>query len=146
MVSYQNERFSSKWELPFLPPSSLKLWRKEKARKVAPVLMKISHEQWVWRGHHWVCASGQGGDQERVWASFGRLEALGPPQEKRWEILRCLSGQIEGPQNQLATGWHRGLWKRKSISSVLLHKKVYFTPPLEKRNLNEIQSVKVLEF
>ena len=43
MVSYQSERFSSKWELPFLPPSSLELWRKERARKAALILMKISH-------------------------------------------------------------------------------------------------------
>ena len=33
VVSYQNESFSSKWELPFLPPSSLELWRKERARR-----------------------------------------------------------------------------------------------------------------
>ena len=33
LVSYQNESVSSKWELPFLPPSSLKLWRKERARR-----------------------------------------------------------------------------------------------------------------
>ena len=43
VVSYQNERFSSKWELPFLPPSSLELWRKERARKAALILMKNSH-------------------------------------------------------------------------------------------------------
>ena len=35
--------FLSKWELPFLPPSSLELWRKERARKAALILMKISH-------------------------------------------------------------------------------------------------------
>ena len=43
VVSYQSERFSSKWELPFLPPSSLEWWRKERARKAALILMKISH-------------------------------------------------------------------------------------------------------
>ena len=43
VVSYQNESFSSKWELPFLPPSSLELWRKERARKAALILMKNSH-------------------------------------------------------------------------------------------------------
>ena len=42
VVSYQNESFSSKWELPFLPPSSLELWRKERARKAALILMKNS--------------------------------------------------------------------------------------------------------
>ena len=42
-MSYQSERFSSKWELPFLPPSSLEVWRKERARKAALILMKISH-------------------------------------------------------------------------------------------------------
>ena len=30
VVSYQNESFSSKWELPCLPPSSLELWRRER--------------------------------------------------------------------------------------------------------------------
>ena len=33
MVSYQSESVSSKWELPFLPPSSLELWRKERAKR-----------------------------------------------------------------------------------------------------------------
>ena len=33
VVSYQNESFSSKWELPCLPPSSLELWRKERASR-----------------------------------------------------------------------------------------------------------------
>ena len=33
VVSYQNESFSSKWELPCLSPSSLELWRKERARR-----------------------------------------------------------------------------------------------------------------
>ena len=42
VVSYQSERFSSKWELPFLHPSSLELWRKERARKAALILMKNS--------------------------------------------------------------------------------------------------------
>ena len=42
VVSYQSERFSSKWELPFLPPSSLELWREERARKAALILMKRS--------------------------------------------------------------------------------------------------------
>ena len=32
-MSYQNESFSSKWELPWLPPSSLELWRRERARR-----------------------------------------------------------------------------------------------------------------
>ena len=41
-VSYQNESFSSKWELSVLPPSSLELWRKERARKAALSLMKNS--------------------------------------------------------------------------------------------------------
>ena len=31
VVSYQNESFPSKWELPCLPPSSLELWRRERA-------------------------------------------------------------------------------------------------------------------
>ena len=31
VLSYQNESFSSKWELPRLPPSSLELWRRERA-------------------------------------------------------------------------------------------------------------------
>ena len=43
VVSYQSESFSSKWELPFLPPSSLKLWRKERAKQAALILMKNSH-------------------------------------------------------------------------------------------------------
>ena len=42
-MSYQNESFSSKWEQPFLLPSSLVLWRKERARKAALILMKNSH-------------------------------------------------------------------------------------------------------
>ena len=42
VMSYQNESFSSKWKLPFLPPSSLELWRKESARKAALILMKNS--------------------------------------------------------------------------------------------------------
>ena len=42
VVSYQNESFSSKWELPLLPPSSLELWRKERAGKAALILMKNS--------------------------------------------------------------------------------------------------------
>ena len=33
VMSYQNESVSSKWELPFLPPSSLELWRKERAKR-----------------------------------------------------------------------------------------------------------------
>ena len=33
VVSYQNESFSSKWELPCLPPSSLELWRRERASR-----------------------------------------------------------------------------------------------------------------
>ena len=33
MVSYQNESDSSKWEVPFLPPSPLELWGKERARR-----------------------------------------------------------------------------------------------------------------
>ena len=33
VVSYQSEIFSSKWELPFLPPSSLELWKKERAKR-----------------------------------------------------------------------------------------------------------------
>ena len=33
VVSYQNDSFSSKVELPCLPPSSLELWRKERAKK-----------------------------------------------------------------------------------------------------------------
>ena len=33
VVSYQNESFSSKWELPCLPPSSLEICRKERARR-----------------------------------------------------------------------------------------------------------------
>ena len=33
VVSYQNECFSSKSELPCLPPSSLELWRRERASK-----------------------------------------------------------------------------------------------------------------
>ena len=32
-MSYQNESFSSKWELPCLPPSSLELWRRERANR-----------------------------------------------------------------------------------------------------------------
>ena len=30
VVSYQNESFPSKWELPCLPPSSIELWRRER--------------------------------------------------------------------------------------------------------------------
>ena len=33
IVSYQNESFSSKWDLPCLPPSSLELWRRERASR-----------------------------------------------------------------------------------------------------------------
>ena len=33
VVTYQNESFSSKWELPCLPPFSLELWRKDRARR-----------------------------------------------------------------------------------------------------------------
>ena len=33
VVSYQNESFSSKWEQPCLPPSSLQLWRSERASR-----------------------------------------------------------------------------------------------------------------
>ena len=43
MVSYQSESFSSKWELLSLPPSSLELWRKERAKKAALILLKNSH-------------------------------------------------------------------------------------------------------
>ena len=39
-MSYQNEIFSSKWELPSLPPSSLELWRKERARRHLSFLWK----------------------------------------------------------------------------------------------------------
>ena len=43
VVSYQSEiQFSLKWELPLLPPSSLELWRKERARRAALILMKRS--------------------------------------------------------------------------------------------------------
>ena len=42
VVSYQSERFSSKWELPFLPPSSHELWRKERTWKTTLILMKCS--------------------------------------------------------------------------------------------------------
>ena len=33
VVSYQNESFSSKWELPCLSPFSLELWRRERASR-----------------------------------------------------------------------------------------------------------------
>ena len=49
VVSYQNESFSSKWELPFLPPSSLELWRELRARKAALTLMKSFHFDWTLR-------------------------------------------------------------------------------------------------
>ena len=42
VVFYQNESFSSKWELSFWPPSSLELWRNERARRAALILMKNS--------------------------------------------------------------------------------------------------------
>ena len=43
VVSYQNESFSSKWELPCLPPSFLELWRKERARRQLSFWWKNSH-------------------------------------------------------------------------------------------------------
>ena len=54
--------FSAKWELPLLPPSFLELWRNERARKAALILMKNSqfdrtlrykfdHANWKKVGH-----------------------------------------------------------------------------------------------
>ena len=43
VVSCQIVSVSSKWELPLLPPSSLKLWRKNRAKKAVLILMKHSH-------------------------------------------------------------------------------------------------------
>ena len=41
VVSYQNESFSSRWELPCLPPSSLELWRRERASRQLSFWWKI---------------------------------------------------------------------------------------------------------
>ena len=40
VVSYQNESFPSKWELPCLPPSSLELWKRERASRQLSFLWK----------------------------------------------------------------------------------------------------------
>ena len=47
VVSYQNESFSSKWEQPLLLPSSLELWRKERAEKAALILIKKTLSIWL---------------------------------------------------------------------------------------------------
>ena len=47
-MSYQNESFSSKWELPCLPPSSLKLWRRERASKQ----LSFWRETLIFIGHY----------------------------------------------------------------------------------------------
>ena len=75
VVSYQNESFSSKWELPFLPPSSLELWRKERARKAALILMKNSQF-----------------DRTLRYVTFLRLEKYGQPSFlwKRSQFYRSL--------------------------------------------------------